>query len=507
MTRTTTVQQFDRIQYRRTPAEAASLVAGCLPCELQALANADEQMAVDAPVSAVTWEGPIGIEGEVTGDGRMIEPNALRWDTLPIPLRYAPEDMGGHGGAVVVGRILTLERKGDQIWGTGDVDPGSAAGQEYIRVLTPDENGHALVTGISMDLDDVSFEIRVARELLEDMPVSEEEAEAEKQEDLERPTDEEGRVTVLEIDADDEIMVTTDARIRAATGVAIPAFERARIRLTTSQPAAVVEEQEAVAAAATPHIGTRVAGVIRSMVAGGYPVAPPEAWFRNPDLTGPTGLTVTPDGRVYGHIATWDTCHTGQPNQCVTPPRSATGYAYFHTGAVLTAEGTEIPVGRLTMDTLHAGGTLSAAETMRHYEDTGRGIADLAAGEDTWGIWVAGALRPGATDEQVRALRASPPSGDWRRLGGNLELIAALCVNVPGFPVPRPQGLVAGGVMQSLVASGILPPSTTQAHPGGQLTDTEVRLLRRTVARERTELARSVHAAALRNRVHQMTGR
>lgn len=499
--RPTITQQFDRIQYRRTPTEAAALVAGCLPCELSALANADAEMATLAPAAAVTWEGPIGIEGEVTGDGRMIETNALRWDTLPIPLRYAPEDVGGHGGAVVVGRILTLERRGDEIWGTGDIDPGSEAGREYIRVLTPDENGHALVTGISMDLDDVSFEIRIARELLEDMPVSEEEAEAEKQEDLERPTDEEGRVTVLEIDADDEIMVTTDARIRAATGVAIPAFERARIRLTTTAAAEVVEEAEAIAAAATP-----------SLVAGSrYPVAPPEAWFADPGLTEPTPITVTPDGRVYGHIAAWGTCHTGQPkgpSVCVTPPHSATGYAHFHTGAILTAEGTTLAAGRFTMDTLHAGATLSAAEAQRHYEDTGRVVAEIRAGEDAHGIWIAGALRPGVTDEQVRALRASPPSGDWRERGGNLEMIAALCVNVPGFPVLRPQGLVAGGVMQSLVASGRLTPENgyAPAH-GGQLTDTEVRLLRRTAAREKLALERSVHAAALRNRVHQMTGR
>jgi len=31
-------------------------------------------------------------------------------------------------------------------------------------------------------------------------------------------------------------------------------------------------------------------------------------------------------------------------------------------------------------------------------------------------------------------------------------------VNTPGFPIPRPQGLVASGVVQSLVASGMLAP-------------------------------------------------
>jgi hypothetical protein len=57
----------------------------------------------------------------------------------------------------------------------------------------------------------------------------------------------------------------------------------------------------------------------------------------------------------------------------------------------------------------------------------------------------------------VRALRASPISGDWRKVDGNLELVAALAVNVPGFPViPRPQGMVASGGLTSLVATGIV---------------------------------------------------
>jgi len=497
--RPTITLTFSRVQFRRTPAEAASLVAGCLPCELAALADADARMAVGAP-STVLWEGAIGIEGEVTGDGRMIETNALRWDTLPMPLRYAPEDNGGHGGAVVAGRILTLERRGDEIWGTGDIDMGSESGVELARQLTPDENGNSLTNGISTDLDDVSFEIRVAMDILEEEQEMMEEGPAGAAED--NPTDDEGRVTVIAMDADDEIMVTTDARIRAATVVAIPAFERARIALS-SAPAAEVEQEEVAASA-----------VVRApvLVAGGYPVEPPAAWFADPGLTEPTPITVTPDGQVYGHIATWGTCHTGQPNQCVTPPHSATGYAHFHTGAILTAEGTQLAVGRFTMDTLHAGTTLSASEAQRHYEDTGRVAAEVRAGEDDTGIWIAGAVRPGVTPEQVRALRAAPPSGDWRTRGGNLEMIAVLCVNVPGFPVPRPQGLVAGGVMQSLVASGMLTPEMTVSglrlsRTSAVLSDTEVRLLRRAAVRERQSRDRTVHAAALALRVHQMTGR
>jgi hypothetical protein len=202
----------------------------------------------------------------------------------------------------------------------------------------------------------------------------------------------------------------------------------------------------------------------------------------------------------------------------VPPPHSATRYSHFHTGAVLTEDGAEVPVGHITLDTLHASATLTPASTLAHYENTGTVVADVAAGEDRFGIWVAGALRPWATPEQVRSLRSAPLSGDWRRIAGSLELVAALAVNVPGFPVPRPSGLVAGGVVQSLVASGMLPPARVR-RPGteGALSLDDLRYLKRLADRERAEesallaagslpspveLARRVRASALSMRAH-----
>jgi hypothetical protein len=112
------------------------------------------------------------------------------------------------------------------------------------------------------------------------------------------------------------------------------------------------------------------------------------------------------------------------------------------------------------MNTTHASESARAAVAMNHYDDTGFAVADVAAGEDQWGIWIAGALRPGVTEEQIRVLRGSPLSGDWRRIGNNLELIGALAVNTPGFPIPRPSGLVASGHVQTLLSSGIVRPTS-----------------------------------------------
>jgi hypothetical protein len=99
---------------------------------------------------------------------------------------------------------------------------------------------------------------------------------------------------------------------------------------------------------------------------------------------------------------------------------------------------------------------VSAAAAIAHYENTGSTVADVAAGEDEFGIWVAGALRPSVTAEQIRELRGGSLSGDWRNIKGSLEMVAALAVNVPGFPVPRIQAsLAASGTQMALVAAGI----------------------------------------------------
>jgi hypothetical protein len=63
------------------------------------------------------------------------------------------------------------------------------------------------------------------------------------------------------------------------------------------------------------------------------------------------------------------------------------------------------------------------------------GAATSQARRPPFGIWFAGALRPCLAKEDIRALRAAPLSGGWRQIDGNLELVAALTVNVPGFPI------------------------------------------------------------------------
>lgn len=194
--------------------------------------------------------------------------------------------------------------------------------------------------------------------------------------------------------------------------------------------------------------------LMSTLIAGAFPVAPPDSWFENPGFTAASPMRVDDNGRVSGHIATWDRAHIGMHGD-VRAPKSRSGYAYFLTGSLKTESGKEVNVGQLTLAGGHAGLHADAATAVKHYDDTKSGIADVTVGEDAYGIWAAGSLRPSVTPEQLRVFRASAISGDWRPIGGALELVAACSVNVPGFPIARAR--VAGGAIVALVAAGAAP--------------------------------------------------
>ena len=199
-----------------------------------------------------------------------------------------------------------------------------------------------------------------------------------------------------------------------------------------------------------------------SLTAAAAPL-PPLSWFEDPKLTEQTPITVTEDGRVFGHMACWGTCHTGFTGICRTPPRSATGYAYFqvHATRAVDEDGTvhTVPVGYGSLSRSQSSGGhpdsgLSAYEAAAHYDNTCTAVFELAAGEDDFGIWVAGRLMPGLDEVTEHQARGIALSGDWRMVRGNLELVAALGVNSPGFPVLRTR--VVGGTPVAMVAAGFI---------------------------------------------------
>jgi hypothetical protein len=231
---------------------------------------------------------------------------------------------------------------------------------------------------------------------------------------------------------------------------------------------------EAERRAAYEHLAThmRVGGMIpaayvssETIIASSFDnlVRPPAEWFDNPKLQAITPLTITEDGRVFGHGAIWGTCHTAFPGACTTPPIEG-DHVYYRLGEVVTASGSRVAVGSITLGTGHASVRgISASQAAEHYDHTGTVVAVVASGEDDHGIWVAGAVRPGTPEARVQELRAASLSGDWRRIGGQLRLVAFLAVNRPGFPVPRTSAFVRHDAQVSLVAAGVVTQSMRRA--------------------------------------------
>lgn len=190
------------------------------------------------------------------------------------------------------------------------------------------------------------------------------------------------------------------------------------------------------------------------LLASAIPVDPPASWFSKPDVDRITPLTISDTGKVFGHIAAWSTSHIGLAGS-VKPPKSKSDYAFFKTGVIKTDDGSFADVGQITLSGGHASLNADARGAVAHYDDTNSAVMDVTVGEDRYGIWAAGALRPSVTGEQLRAIRASSVSGDWRPINGNLELVAICAVNCPGFPVTRAR--VASGATLALVAAGVDP--------------------------------------------------
>lgn len=438
-------------------------------------AAATDQPHQGEPVQLPTgWRGTLAPLDTRSGDGRIIAtPGELRVRQAPRALLWQRALSAGHDGAEVAGRIDRVWIEGGRLQGEGPFDLASEAGAEAARQLA-----EGFANGISVDLDD--------------MEVSEQWIAADGStiaEDDPRDWDE------LMEDGARPVMAAVSWRLMTATLVSQPAFDEARIEPVYDYAPAEGEaeetrEEEVVASGGVALVAS--SGVMSD-------VRLPGAAFADPCLSGPTPLTVSEDGRVFGHLATWGTCHIGFSDVCVTPPRSATDYALFHVGEVLTSDGS-LPVGKITLGTGHAESRLGAHAAAEHYDHTGTVVAVVRAGEDAHGIWVAGLLTAGVTGDQIAELRRSPLSGDWRRVNGRLELVAALCVNVPGFPIPRAVAASAAVGQLSLVAAGTVRPVRGRRKPAPVHVDYEA--LAQALVREQTRHeGRSARAEAAARRL------
>ena len=458
------------------------------------------------------------IEGSASGDGRMFSEGALTWRDLPLPLTWQRASGDAHGGSVVVGRMDRLERDGNLIRWSGELLTDVPETEEVISLIA-----NEALRGVSVDVDSAEMSVDEEGSVEAMMDGRQPQVEFTKGRIsgltiVQIPAFAEAFISLgVDPKLSEELLAAAEVEVfkRGSGWITHPEETKtlhdywtkgegaAKIRWGTNgdftrctrqlrkyisprflnrtcaqwhhdvlgywpgelgKPGNPVsrnslencndcEETAMIAASASPEL---------TLVAAAPPSVVPMSWFDNPGFDAATSLTVEKSGRVYGHIATWGTCHIGIDKVCVEPPKSRQGYAYFHLGTVLTDEG-ELAVGSITMNTGHADLSLSANDTKSHYDHTGSLVANVRAGEDAHGIWIAGSLADGVTADQRRILMASGGiSGDWRLIGGALELVAALAVNVPGFPVPRPALAASGERQTSLVAAGVV---TREADP------------------------------------------
>lgn len=227
-----------------------------------------------AATTEVPWHTPapfaLMFEGVETGDGRLIDPAATLWDPdeEQWPHQWAARNEGGHLGAELAGAIRRFRRGGISEHGirmpaSGVLYTDTEAGADYEAHLR-----RGAPAGVSVDLDDISFEIvdKAGGEPVELLVASAsvlhvpgegwrittpEAAEIVAAAGGETaglvasagdPDDGIGEVVYSE-QAGDVVMRITSARFRGATGVALPAFDKARIVLGEDpEQAAVVDD-------------------------------------------------------------------------------------------------------------------------------------------------------------------------------------------------------------------------------------------------------------------------
>lgn len=385
---------------------------------------------------APLWEGPLAMIGKPTDDRRFLMEVDHR--ELPLSMMVMLITDEGHKGAKLGARIdeiWNVETEIDgkpvtEIWGRGPFD-SSEFGLEAARLV---EEG--FLRGVSIDL-------AVSESYVLD-PESYEVIDTESMElgDL----------------LDGDYLTGIKGTIMGATLVPFAAFEDTRVTVVTASAMKVVSEKaEGITDASRKRF--------LQLVAASGPVKPPSEWFADPELSELTPLTITKEGRVYGHLADWDGCHTGFQGVCVPPFRSYSDYGYFNVGEIETAEGDLVPCGKL-MFCMKGNGHAPVDEGMgydevqRYYDSATNVGAFVRAGSDRHGTWLAGSLRSGLSDIEIQHLRTHPPSGDWRPIkDGPSDLVAAFSVPIPGFPIARQgRALVAsaGGEISAIITGPLV---------------------------------------------------
>ncbi len=358
--------------------------------------------------TALAW-----VEGRWTGDGRFVMVEGISWDgILPMPLTV------NHAGVeTVIGRVDELARtpgaSGDErfIMAKGVLDTATALGPDMETLIRS-----RYVRGVSMELDAV----------------------------VEGGIDPDTDDADMPAGSGGWVMVTETARVRALSVVTTGAFAEAFIAFDDDMPTEATppkiqgpdpvahdqlpERDDVVILAAASHTFT-------------LPKLAPANWFQEPtDVLIQGSLTVTDEGRVYGLIAPDNVPYSGLQGN-FTVPLGNVNYQDWMRGETVVEGGSRVVTGNITMGCGHGDDqTVDHGVVREHYDNSCSLFAKVAAGECAQGVWLAGALYPGVTAEQIERAMGLQCSGHWLPSlspGYRYDLLAALLVPVPAFAKGR----------------------------------------------------------------------
>jgi hypothetical protein len=331
------------------------------------------------------------VTGVPTDDRRMLAADIeLKMRDFPMPLMWQEHTGEGHKGAVGIGVIESMTYENGEVRGSGYLLNNDNAVKAWDLIA------HG-VANPSIDMADATGVLAYA---------------------------DGSEVTEVNFDESKPMFQTyKKGTITAATIVSIPAFGQTRLSLNGDREVRLTGLEDAIVAAARYE----------------QTVYDPAMFAdADPNLLSTHRLRIDPDtGHVFGFIARWADQHRSVGLGNIRPPRSVTEYEHFHTSpGVHLSDGRILPVGRLTVGIGHAPTRgVSAAAAQAHYDNVDACWAIGRVSEHRLGLYFSGVVAPWASPEKVQMGLASPVSGDWRPIGPrrNLELVAVLSVNTPGF--------------------------------------------------------------------------
>lgn len=344
----------------------------------------------------------------MTGDDRLIVGDGFDVRSLPRTIYAQYVQSYGHDGAEVAGSLheVTIDPDSKVVSGRGWIMVGPE-GEKLVRHLAANALRHN-----SIDLAEIKAEIRW------------------KSDDPSDP------------DFWEYEIIFHESKLGATTLVGMPAFPNAEAELGNEDLAAALISDEPLVVD-VPTVVTFDAPKRDLVANAAAAIVQPWDDFHIPEAQVPHKVTIDEAGRVFGHLAKWDSCwgdEDGLVARCIMPPRPTDGYASYHQPFVLTDRG-RVDTGPLFLVGGHPEVGPTDEDFNQAYGGVENTVADVRVIPGRFGPWVSGRVRPGATPEQIYAARASRYSGHWRR--GRLR--AAVGVNVAAFDV--------GGSGRDLVAS------------------------------------------------------